>query len=240
MQMILLCGGLGMRLRKVIGEKQKVMVRISGKPFLLRLVEYYKTLGIKDFIFATGYRDDEIIDFFGNGKRYGIKIKYSKETEPLGTGGAIRNAYEYIDDEKVFVANGDTMFNVDIKLLDKNMSYYNADMSILLKDEDDKKRYGEVLLDDENEYGGLLKSFIEKNIEKEGIKKIARTYINAGIYLMKKNIIREIEFRKLSLEYDIIPKWIEERKKISGIVGDSKFLDIGTEESLNRAKEDIR
>ena len=96
------------------------------------------------------------------------------------------------------------------------------------------------MLDDENEYGGLLKSFIEKNIEKEGIKKIARTYINAGIYLMKKNIIREIELRKLSLEYDIIPKWIEERKKISGIVGDSKFLDIGTEESLNRAKEDIR
>ncbi len=240
MQMILLCGGLGMRLRKVIGEKQKVMVRISGKPFLLRLVEYYKTLGIKDFIFATGYRDDEIIDFFGNGERYGIKIKYSKETEPLGTGGAIRNAYEYIDDEKVFVANGDTMFNVDIKLLNKNMSYYNADMSILLKDEDNKNRYGEVLLDDENEYGGLLKSFIEKNIKKEGTKKTARTYINAGIYLMKKNIIREIELRKLSLEYDIIPKWIEERKKISGIVGDSKFLDIGTEESLNRAKEDIR
>ena len=79
MQMIILCGGLGTRLREVIGEKQKTMAEIKGKPFLAIIVEYYKSLGIDNFILATGYKENEIINYFGNGEKIGVDIVYSRE-----------------------------------------------------------------------------------------------------------------------------------------------------------------
>ena len=234
MQMIILCGGLGTRLREVIGEKQKTMAEIKGKPFLAIIVEYYKSLGIDNFILATGYKENEIINYFGNGEKIGVDIVYSREENPLGTGGAIKNAYDLIKEEKVFVANGDTFFKTDINLLIKNMDHYNSDMSIMLKEETEKKRYGEVLLEKNSLYGGIIKSFKEKN---ENIQK--DTYINAGIYYIKKSLLKNIENKKISLEYDLIPKWIKEKKMITGIVSKSDFIDIGTKESLNKAKEGI-
>ena len=169
MKMIILCGGLGTRLREVIGEKQKTMADVKGKPFLEILIDYYKKFGIKDYIFACGYKKEEIYDYFKDGKDFGINCQYAVEEEPLGTAGAIRNCLQYIDDELVYVVNGDTLYEFDINLLNKSFNHYNADMTIATKKANEETRYGFIDYDvyDEN-YGGIIKSFNEKNNSSSG------------------------------------------------------------------------
>ena len=260
MKMIILCGGLGTRLREVIGEKQKTMADVHGTPFLKIVVDYYKKFGIKDFIFACGYKKEEIYDYFKDGKEFGINCEYAVETEPLGTAGAIRNCYDYIDDEYVYVVNGDTLYEFDINLLNKNMSHYDTDMSIATKKANEETRYGFIDYDIYDEsFGGLIKSFNEKKSsatssdnseqstdydseclaqESSGRSLTAPTeiycrncYINGGIYLMKKSLIKEIPLTKCSIEIDIIPKWLNSDKKIGFINSESYFIDIGTKAS---------
>lgn len=225
MRMIILCGGLGIRLREVIGERQKTMADINGKPFLKILIDYYKNFGIEDYIFACGYKKEEIYDYFKDGKGFGIRCQYSVEEKPLGTAGAIRNCLDYIDDEYVYVVNGDTLYKFDINLLNKNIEYYNAEMSIATKKANEETRYGFIDYDtyDVN-YGGIIKSFNEKSDNKT-------KYINGGIYLIKKSLIAEIPLKKCSLETEIIPSWLKQNKKIGFINSDSYFIDIGTKES---------
>lgn len=229
MKMIILCGGLGTRLREVIGEKQKTMADVKGTPFLKILVDHYIQKGIKDFIFACGYKKEEIYDYFKDGAKFGIKCEYAIENEPLGTAGAIRNCYDYISEEYVYVVNGDTLYDFDLDLLYKNLQYYNCDMSIATKKANDELRYGFIDYDIYDEaYGGIIKSFNEKKID---YNINTNKYINGGIYLIKKNLILEIPLKKCSIEVDIIPQWINNKKKIGFINSDSYFIDIGTKES---------
>ena len=249
MKMIILCGGLGTRLREVIGEKQKTMADVKGKPFLEILIDYYKKFGIKDYIFACGYKKEEIYDYFKDGKDFGINCQYAVEEEPLGTAGAIRNCLQYIDDELVYVVNGDTLYEFDINLLNKSFNHYNADMTIATKKANEETRYGFIDYDiyDEN-YGGLIKSFNEKNnsCRGEGLPspnvganalRSPHKYINGGIYLIKKSLIAEIPLTKCSIEIDIIPSWIKNNKRISFINSESYFIDIGTRDSYKKINE---
>ena len=235
MKMIILCGGLGTRLREVIGEKQKTMADVKGKPFLEILIDYYKKFGIKDYIFACGYKKEEIYDYFKDGKDFGINCQYAVEEEPLGTAGAIRNCLEYLDDELVYVVNGDTLYEFDINLLNKSFNHYNADMTIATKKANEETRYGFIDYDvyDEN-FGGLIKSFNEKNVDvgaKFTSPQIKQKFINGGIYLIKKSLIQSIPLKKCSLETEIIPAWLKENKTIGFINSDSYFIDIGTKDS---------
>lgn len=230
MKMIILCGGLGTRLREVIGEKQKTMADINGTPFLKILVDYYIKFGIKDYIFACGYKKEEIFDYFKDGKDFGLHIDYAVESEPLGTAGAIRNCLDFIDTELVYVVNGDTLYEFDINLLNKNMNHYNTDMSIATKKANEETRYGFIDYDIyDNTNGGIIKSFNEKNVASKPINK--ESYINGGIYLIKKSLIKEIPLKKSSLETDMIPSWLQSNKTIGFINSNSYFIDIGTKDS---------
>ena len=185
-----------------------------------------------------------------------LQLVANVETEPLGTAGAIRNCYDYIDDEYVYVVNGDTLYEFDINLLNKNMSHYDTDMSIATKKANEETRYGFIDYDIYDEsFGGLIKSFNEKNVEANiygaqtsrgehkncrgeavraqivGANACRARYINGGIYLMKKSLIKEIPLIKCSIEIDIIPKWLNSDKKIGFINSESYFIDIGTKAS---------
>ncbi|MCQ2610104.1 MAG: NTP transferase domain-containing protein, partial [Lachnospiraceae bacterium] len=127
MRAILLCGGLGTRLRPVIGEKQKAMAYVKGKPFLHVLIDYLKTQSISEFIFACGYKKEEIEEYFADGKDFDIKVEYAVEKEPLGTGGAIKNCLPYIKEEMIYVLNADTLFKIEYKKLYDNMIKNNTD-----------------------------------------------------------------------------------------------------------------
>ena len=240
---IILCGGLGSRLRSVIGEKQKTMTLIDDTPFLVRVINYLKSYRVTRVIFATGYKSEEIKDYFGEKYYFGVEINYSEEKTQLGTGGAIRNALSKVKYDNVLVLNGDTLFEADLYKLKNNFTKLNADISIICKEVSDKSRYGTVKISFNEKHNqvkgeGLIVSFDEK-IDESEISDKENLYINGGIYLMKKSLIETIpENEKVSLEKDLIPLWIKEQKIIGGVVSIEKFIDIGTPESLSQYKEE--
>ncbi|MBR1455023.1 MAG: nucleotidyltransferase family protein [Lachnospiraceae bacterium] len=240
---IILCGGLGSRLRSVIGEKQKTMTLIDDTPFLVRVINYLKSYRVTRVIFATGYKSEEIKDYFGEKYYFGVEINYSEEKTQLGTGGAIRNALSKVKYDNVLVLNGDTLFEADLYKLKNNFTKLNADISIICKEVSDKSRYGTVKISFNEKHNqvkgeGLIVSFDEK-IDESEISDKENLYINGGIYLMKKSLIETIpENEKVSLEKDLIPLWIKEQKIIGGVVSVEKFIDIGTPESLSQYKEE--
>jgi len=103
---LILCGGLGKRLRTEVGDSQKVMARINDRPFLDILLEYLKFQGFKRCILCVGYKAD-LVEQYYSGHSQGFEIAFSKEEEPLGTGGAIKNAREFVHSDQFFALNGD-------------------------------------------------------------------------------------------------------------------------------------
>ena len=141
MQAVILSGGFGTRLSHIVSDVPKPMAPINNKPFLEYLVETLKKQGVDDFVFLTGYKSEIIEEYFKNLEN----AKFIKEETALGTGGAILNAYKYLDEE-FFVVNGDTFFDIDLSLL-KDFSN-DKDCSIALRYTNNIERYGFVDIDD--------------------------------------------------------------------------------------------
>ena len=215
MQAIILAGGLGTRLRSVVSDRPKPMALVEGKPFLEYVLQGLKKSGIDDIIFAVGYKGGMVEEYFGDGSRFGIRARYAYEEELLGTAGAIKNAGKYVTDEQFFVLNGDT--------------FYHLEMALVLRGVPDISRYGAARPTD-----GLLTAFNEKN------GNTGAGTINGGVYLMKRALLDEIPEGKVSLENECIPRWMQEGRRLGGIVNDGYFIDIGVPEDYFRFQEDVR
>jgi len=118
MQVVILAGGLGVRLRPITTKIPKPMADVKGKPFLHYLLEYIKSFGYKKFLILAGYLGEIIEDYFGTGHTRGININYSYDKELLGTGGALKNAENRLDND-FFLVNGDTFLKIDYTELEK-------------------------------------------------------------------------------------------------------------------------
>ncbi len=226
MQAIILAGGLGSRLGKIVKDTPKPFLKVNDSPFILKIVERLINQGIRDIIFCLGYKPQKIISFFGDGSKWGIKISYIIEDKLMGTAGAIRGAYKKISELNVFILNGDSFCNFDISDLFKQHHLNNADATLSVLKVDKPENYGLV------EFSNNLR--INKFIEKSKVHKNEINYINAGVYLLKKNLIKNIDNSKpVSLEKEFFPKILD--KNIQAfILKDNKFIDIGT---LNSFKE---
>ncbi|ECR2877753.1 NTP transferase domain-containing protein, partial [Campylobacter coli] len=179
MQAIVLAGGLGTRLKSVVQDLPKPMAPINGKPFLAFVLEYLKKQGIAEVILSVSYKYELIQEYFKD-EFEGMKIRYNVEKELLGTGGAIKDALKLIQNQ-VYVLNGDTIFDIDLKKLFLN----NSKICIALKQMQNFDRYGTVNVDDQ----GIVTSFEEKVFKKQGL-------INGGIYLLKKDIFDNFDLEK--------------------------------------------
>jgi len=201
MQALILCGGLGKRLRPFTKKTPKSMMPIAGKPFLEYLIEFLKKNGIKEMILCTGYLHNKIEDYFGSGRQFGMNIRYSHEHSPLGTGGAIKNAEKLIR-SRFFVLNGDSYINLNLKSLLAKHLQNKAIVTIALTKVKDVSRYGQVTVDKK----GKIIDFQEK----ANLKYKKGGYINAGIYLLENKTLKMIPPKiNCSLEKDIFPKLIE-------------------------------
>ncbi|EAM0817171.1 NTP transferase domain-containing protein [Campylobacter jejuni] len=221
MQAIILCGGLGTRLKSVIKNIPKPMAPINNKPFLEFIFEYLKKQGIKEVILAVSYKYEVIQEYFKD-EFLDIKIKYSIEKEPLGTGGAIKEALKFIKNE-AYVLNGDTIFDIDLKKLILN----NSKICLALKQMNDFDRYGTVELDSKN----YIKLFKEKEFKKQGL-------INGGIYFLNKDIFNEFTLQeKFSFEEFLQENY--EKLKAKAHIFDNYFIDIGVPRDYGRFMNDI-
>lgn len=209
MQAIVLAGGLGTRLRSIVKEAPKPMAPIGDKPFLAFVLEYLKKQGVDEVVLSVSYKYEVIQDYFKN-RFCGINIIYNIEKDLLGTGGAIKDALRFIDDE-AYVLNGDTFFDIDLKKL----SLEESKICIALKQMKNFDRYGSINIDNQ----GFVVSFEEKVYKKKG-------FINGGIYHIKKDIFDNFSLQdKFSFE-----EFLQEncgRLKVKSKVFDDYFIDIG-------------
>lgn len=199
------------------------MAPINGNPFLHYIFKELQHQKIKQVILSVGHLKEVIQNFFQHNYS-GIEIQYAIEDEPLGTGGAIKHAFNFVNND-AYVLNGDTFFDIDLSKL-KNES---ADIAIALKPMFDFDRYGTVALNDENR----ITSFYEKKYCDHGL-------INGGIYYFKKSLFDKIETEiKFSFEKDILEKHLTDLY-IQGKIFDNYFIDIGIPEDYEKAQNDFK
>ncbi|EIU0863969.1 nucleotidyltransferase family protein [Campylobacter coli] len=216
MQAIVLAGGLGTRLKSVVQDLPKPMAPINGKPFLAFVLEYLKKQGITEIILSVSYKYELIQEYFKD-EFHGMKIHYNIEKELLGTGGAIKDALKLIQNQ-VYVLNGDTIFDIDLKKLFLN----NSKICIALKQMQNFDRYGTVNVDGQ----GIVTSFEEKVFKKQGL-------INGGIYLLKKDIFDEFSLEKKFSFEEFLQKNYRSLKIQTQIFNDY-FIDIGVPQDYQK------
>lgn len=222
---VILAGGLGTRLRSVVADRPKVMAEIAGRPFLTFLLDQLLSVAIERVVLCTGYKAELVSSVLGQSYR-GLTLDYSEETEPLGTGGALRLALPRLSAETVLVMNGDSYCAADLNRFRATHSARGATASLLLTEVPDTSRFGRV------EYlpDGQVTAFSEKG------QVTGRGWINAGIYLLRRELLATVETgRAVSLEREVFPRWITEQRLFADPLG-TRFLDIGTPESYAAAE----
>jgi D-glycero-alpha-D-manno-heptose 1-phosphate guanylyltransferase len=225
---IVLAGGLGTRLRSVLPGIPKCMAPIHGKPFLEYVFEYLINQGIRKVILSVAYRKDQIISYFDD--RYcPLKIEYAIENQPLGTGGAVKLALDYCNQDDVFVLNGDTYFIPDLQSIEKLHFQSKADITIAVKQLPKTGRYGLVQTD----MDGRITDFRKRD------SLAGSGWINGGIYLLKKKIFDDFPKGKFSLEKDVFKENCS-RFKMKAFQTDADFLDIGIPEDYAKAQTMIK
>lgn len=221
MHAIILAGGFGTRLRSVIPDLPKPMAPIHDKPFLAHLLIYLKAQGITDIILSLHYQAEKITEYFQS-QYEGLRITYTTEEKPLGTGGAIINALtHYHHKQPIFVLNGDTMVKMNYQTM--LAQHNNAQISMALRHVDDCSRYGKVLTNENR-----IIEFKEKGEPGSG-------YINAGVYLIQPDLFAQYSLpQQFSLEQDFIFPHIA-KINAQAFITEDYFIDIGIPEDYARA-----
>ncbi len=226
---LILCGGLGTRLRQVVPDVPKPMASVAGRPFLEHILLYWHKQGIHRFILSTGYKGDVIRRHFGSSWG-GTTIEYVYEDSPLGTGGALAYALRsgvFAADAEALLLNGDTWFCASLAILQRDAAALGGSaMLMALLSVEDASRYGSVTLDAQ----GRVKGFEEKR-QGSGL-------INAGCYLFRPSETLQ-EFRNMpdafSLEKDALP-YMAEQGKLAASIQQADFIDIGIPEDYARSQ----
>lgn len=217
---LLMVGGLGTRLRPLTNDIPKPLLPISGVPILEHIVKQFKNQGFYKFIFAVNYKKEMIIDYFGDGSKMNVDIKYLEEGKRMGTAGPLSLIKEELI-EDLIVMNGDLITNMDFR---KVLDYHEQSMSMMtvaVRAFDFQIPYGVVNIENNQ-----LMSIEEKPIR--------TSYVNAGIYVLKAESLTEVPEDTFFDMPDLIQCLIDKGKTISTYVIDSPWLDIGRKEDYEK------
>ena len=231
---ILLVGGFGTRLSPLTNKTPKPMLPIANLPVTEHQLLVAKAAGITKVVLATAYLAETFTPYFGDGAKWGIELKYALENEPLGTGGAIRNAAELIfseisENEPIVVFNGDVLSRHDLAAQIKLHQNSSAAVTLHLVSVEDARPYGCVPFNE----SGQVTDFLEKMDEP-----ITNT-INAGCYVFNAKVIKEIELGKVvSVEREVFPNLLKSGKVVKAFVDNSYWLDVGTPKALLKGSQD--
>jgi mannose-1-phosphate guanylyltransferase len=228
---ILLVGGFGTRLMPLTKNTPKPMLTVAGVPVTEHQIAMAKAAGIIEIVLATSYLSEVFIPYFGDGSKWGIKIKYAVEKEPLGTGGAIRNAAQLLDtNESVVILNGDVLSSHNLTEQIRQHEAHGADVTLHLTEVEDARAFGCVPTDSD----GRVTAFLEK------MENPVTNQINAGCYVFNPRIISTIPLDTVvSVERETFPQLVESGAKVFGFVENAYWLDIGTPRALLKASIDI-
>ncbi len=222
----ILCGGLGKRLKDISGNTPKPMVYIGGRPFLDIVIGYLREFGFKRIILGIGYQAQIIKKYYDEHKISGVEIVFSQENRSLGTGGAVKKAKRLIKSELFFVLNGDSFSEFNAEKFIEFYKQKKATALILLRKSKDNKDYGLITIDRRSE----IIFFNEKG------SFMRNSLINGGVYLFSKSVFSMMPKKeKFSLEYDLFPQMVG--RGLYGCKEPGFFIDIGTPERYFAAKK---
>lgn len=228
MDVLILCGGLGTRLRPLVPDRPKGLAEIDGKPFLEHLITYIAGAGFRSFILCIGHQGEQIREYFRKDRLPDLKISFSEESAPLGTAGALKNARGFIESNPFMAVNGDTFIEVDFRKLIAFHFSKNALLTMAVSKACESNDTGAVVLSDDE----MVSSYKERG-------KAEESFVNMGIYIMGKEILDRIPGKKAySLECDLFPKMAG--KGFFGFDAKTQILDIGTPERYKRANNLLR
>ena len=224
---IILAGGQGTRLRSAVPDLPKCLAPVRGRPFIGYVTDHFRREGIERFIFALGYKSSFFDDFFRTAFPDG-GYEISLEDEPLGTGGAIRQACGLGKEKSVLILNGDTFFRTRLETLSVVHDNREAACTLSLKPMQDFDRFGVVELGGD----GRVKQFREKQHYTHGL-------INGGVYALdRERFLQEDLPPVFSFEKDYLEKFYESRP-FFGWVQDTYFIDIGIPEDYERVQNEL-
>ncbi|MBC9224825.1 NTP transferase domain-containing protein [Aeromicrobium sp. 636] len=227
---IVLAGGLGTRLRPAVGDLPKPLVDVGGEPLVAHQLRRLAAAGVPDIVIAAGFGAQQVQDELGDGSRWDVRLTYSREQQPLGTGGALALAARaaVAPGDTVVVVNGDLLSAHDLAAQIDAFERSGADVSIHVREVDDARPYGVVSLDDS---GTRIRGFREKpRIAAPGL-------VNAGTYVMRGAVLLDLpDTVPLSLEVDVFPGLAAD-SDVRAHRDDAPFLDVGTPDALERARQ---
>jgi NDP-sugar pyrophosphorylase family protein len=207
------------------------MVPIMGVPFLARTMERLYEAGIRDVVLPAGYLPQAIMDYFGDGSRLGMTIRYVIEETPLGTAGALKNVEEFITGP-FFVLNGDVLTSLDLRAMIAEHRRLGGIGVLHLIRVDDPSAFGCVVHDE----GGKITSFVEKPPRETA----PTNEINAGTYLFEREILDFIPAgRNVSIERETFPSVIAAGKSLYAFTTTDYWIDLGRPEQYLAAHADI-
>jgi D-glycero-alpha-D-manno-heptose 1-phosphate guanylyltransferase len=224
---IILSGGMGTRLREAVPDLPKTLAPVACRPFLAYVIDGLRMQGIRRFIFSLGFRSEAVVAFLQEAYPT-LDYTLVVEDEPLGTGGAISLALQSALTHHVLVANGDTLFRIDLEKLEKVHLESKARCTLALKEMQQFDRYGAVEMD----ANGGIQSFQEKRFFESGL-------INGGVYLLdREKLVELLPQGRFSFEKDYLEKSVGEGR-LAGSIQEGYFIDIGIPEDWARAQQDL-
>ena len=219
MKAIILAGGRGKRLRPITDKIPKPLIPINNKPLIERTIKYLKKYGITEIIISSGYKSNLIEKFLKKKKNFGCEIIFSIEKTPLGTGGAVKKALRFVDEESFVVLNGDIVTNIDLKKILKNPNTIAANEL--------KTKFGTMDIRNNK----ILK-FNEK-------KDVSDVWMNPGIYHLSKNIEKIIP-RKGSLEGIVFPKMAKNKTLETIKFKNALWFSIDSHKDIEECSKEIK
>ncbi|MFD4366294.1 sugar phosphate nucleotidyltransferase [Rhodococcus sp. NPDC058521] len=227
---VVLVGGKGTRLRPLTLSAPKPMLPTAGLPFLTHLLARIADAGIEHVVLGTSFKAEVFEEHFGDGSKLGLEIEYVTETDPLGTGGGIRNVLPKLRGENIMVFNGDVLGGTDLGgILDTHVTT-EADVTLHLVRVGDPRAFGCVPTDED----GRVTAFLEKTQDPP------TDQINAGCYVFRRSVIEQIpEGRAVSVEREVFPALLAQGARVFGHVDSSYWRDMGTPEDFVRGSADL-
>ena len=225
MKAAILAGGVGKRLRPLTDDRPKPMIEVSGTPILGWQISWLASHGISDIVLCTGYMRESIINYVGNGSKFSVRVSYVVEDEPLGTGGALKNAESLLrNEESFFVLNGDILTNLNpnrlVKVLDDEVVGAIATVPL-------RSPFGIV---DSGE-DGQINGFREKPV-------LENYWINAGVYCLSSSVFDGLQ-RVGDLETELFPQLVQERSLRAVRYSDINWRSIDSHKDVDEATKEL-
>lgn len=230
MKAVIMAGGEGSRLRPMTCNKPKPMIDFFGKPVMEHIIELLKKHNITEIAVTLQYMPQTIMNYFGDGTRWGVHLEYFTEISPLGTAGSVKNAEDFLGDE-FLVISGDAVTDIDLTEAIIFHHSKNSEATLILSKVESPLEYGIVVTNEDGK--------IERFMEKPDWSEVFANTANTGIYILKKRVLDIFEKDVMTdFSGDVFPKLLQSGAEMYGLISGGYWCDIGDTDAYIKANRD--